>query len=242
MRSSKERFFVMEVRRIKSDELYHHGVKGQRWGVRRYQDYNGKRIGNSDNIVIKKRNFVRYSPTNDKKIRNSQYMSTTRHDVKRYKEDSILGVLGFKRTVEHIFKIKIENVDPITVRKGASVVNDIVSKSRSKTIKEAYETLKETGYFDPTKSFYERFDIRDKNEKTQEAINKLGSYIHNHVYKDRDAFSSKYREQGYDAIVDPEDLVWSYDMPIIVTNEKKFKVKGSREISKKERSRYKLDE
>lgn len=31
----------MEIRRIKDDELYHHGVKGQRWGVRRYQNPDG---------------------------------------------------------------------------------------------------------------------------------------------------------------------------------------------------------
>lgn len=31
----------MIVRRISSNELYHHGIKGQKWGVRRYQNYDG---------------------------------------------------------------------------------------------------------------------------------------------------------------------------------------------------------
>ena len=26
----------------KTNELYHHGIKGQKWGVRRFQDYSGR--------------------------------------------------------------------------------------------------------------------------------------------------------------------------------------------------------
>jgi len=51
----------MEVRKLKSDELQHHGVKGQRWGVRRYQNPDGtltlagrKRLLNPDGTLNKK--------------------------------------------------------------------------------------------------------------------------------------------------------------------------------------------
>lgn len=31
----------MIVKRLQNDELYHHGIKGQKWGVRRYQNPDG---------------------------------------------------------------------------------------------------------------------------------------------------------------------------------------------------------
>ena len=41
---TKRRILTMEIRRLPDwnpDELYHHGIKGQRWGVRRYQNPDG---------------------------------------------------------------------------------------------------------------------------------------------------------------------------------------------------------
>lgn len=51
----------MIVRRINpnASELYHHGVKGQRWGIRRYQNYDGTLKG----AKAPKKDIVRKKPT-----------------------------------------------------------------------------------------------------------------------------------------------------------------------------------
>lgn len=62
-----------------SDELYHHGIKGQRWGIRRYQDKNG-------NLTTKGR--ARLHKDYDKYVKRSKRaMWLTDEDRKSYAGD-----------------------------------------------------------------------------------------------------------------------------------------------------------
>lgn len=56
------------------DYIYHYGVKGMKWGVRRYQNYDGTRIKdryNSDQVVKKGHKFERVYTVTDHKDNES---------------------------------------------------------------------------------------------------------------------------------------------------------------------------
>lgn len=78
-------------------ELYHYGVKGMKWGVRkkRYGDVNldrkrklGQRVGDMDDVTIKKGTKVyRVSyDKNDKTFDNKKYVSLRQDDNNRWEK------------------------------------------------------------------------------------------------------------------------------------------------------------
>lgn len=79
----------------KTGELYHYGIKGQRWGVRRYQNEDGsytseglrkRKINNTINTIHKNKKFKKI--VNDKKLEKSYYDSviSTKSPYSKYEK------------------------------------------------------------------------------------------------------------------------------------------------------------
>lgn len=87
------------IHKLNSFELYHHGVKGQRWGVRRYQNADGslteagkKRYGYGQNydhgLVIRKGTHIsRISMEENEEETGRTYASFKTGDVEKYIEN-----------------------------------------------------------------------------------------------------------------------------------------------------------
>ena len=101
------------------NELYHHGIKGQKWGVRRFQNKDGSSIKSGkrnnlikdgDGFVLKKGSIVqRISDNEEKKSRSYMYVSFTKHDNDFYDKNFTENLSTFSdvnKMYKNTYKIK----------------------------------------------------------------------------------------------------------------------------------------
>ena len=138
----------------KNDILIHYGVKGMKWGVRRYQNYDGKRIGSGE----KKSGGIFGKSGSEKAF-----------DKSRMKK----GSLGRTSKEEHeIFKQKVLNesskVDYTKMEKSRDEFNKLAEELGSEYPK-AYEKMlndksNRDKMYEDTISYLEREFKRDRND------------------------------------------------------------------------------
>lgn len=108
----------MQYRLISEEELQHHGIKGQKWGVRRYQNEDGSLTAKGKQRYGTKENFEREYPQESKKK-----MKKAKQEVDVYKDAAGKAQRGMEEGRQKKNKKQREDVDA-DVRERAYKMSD----------------------------------------------------------------------------------------------------------------------
>lgn len=240
-----------------TEEVWHYGIIGMKWGVRRYQNEDGsltaagrRRLYGKD-VVVKKGTKIQRISRSKENIRNDlrkhMYGVYTRKDKKRYENDfaeqltkgNVIGQSKANRVYKITYKANKDLVSPsknqrIAIRK--QLQND------SKTKKDL-----EKGMLDALKKSWP--DINDYMTDKQ-AVDYIGTMTENAqqqlfgmaVYKNknvRDAYFNELSKRSYNAVVDDLDSTYYAESALIVIDRySDLDYKSAKEITDKKKYRW----
>lgn len=202
----------MEIRKLKPDELQHHGVKGQKWGVRRYQNYDGtlkssgkrliKRLNNlskqkaateqhyKDNQSIKKE----YRAGKEEKAQ-SKLKNTTRkkiHDSRAYLNGGVaLGVAG--AIANNALAIEQYN-NKTHLKAGVKDINKLKDKKETK-----FYNKKTAAYDKKINKIITKLGNEGTTTKTTKAKAEIGyNYINGGMFGSKDVYKDTVSYKKYE--------------------------------------------
>ncbi len=145
---------TMRYRLISEEELQHHGIKGQKWGVRRYQNEDGSLTAKGKQRYGTQENFERQYPQESKKK-----MKKAKGEVDVYKDAAGKAQRGMEEGRQKKNKQQKENVDK-DVRERAYKMSDqeLRDAVNRLNMEERYaQVMREREYVEVGKSKAEKF-------------------------------------------------------------------------------------
>lgn len=195
---------------VYSDELYHYGVKGMKWGVRRYQNYDGTRIGTGGSPV---RDRTKVAGSNMRNTVASGYGGRARGNVrfaasaggsnKYINSTDIEGSIGTKKE-ESKKTSTAEKVLSPSVKKGKGRDDTSVAQEASKHAldldRSAQEIIKNAKESDPRVQEQRAKQEKSQRQKAKQMSDKELRDSINRIKMEREyvSLTTKETKTGYD--------------------------------------------